>query len=76
MYEDKRKNLEPTIEKGIFMGYSETTQEYRVYLLGLEKIVLRRDVRFEEDRALRESLERDKISLPQMEVLLCPKEES
>jgi len=40
------KKLEPTTEKGIFMGYSETTQAYRMYLPGLEKKVLRPNVRF------------------------------
>lgn len=34
------------------------------------------DVRFEEDRALRESLERKQIAVPQMEELLAPKEET
>jgi hypothetical protein len=40
---EKRKNLEPTIERGIFVGYRE------------RNTVLRRDVRFEEDRAFKKS---------------------
>jgi len=46
--------LEPIAEKGIFMGYSETPQAYRVYLPRLKKTVLKRVVRFEESRALRD----------------------
>jgi len=41
------------------MGYSETTQAYKMYLPGFEKKVLWTNVRFEEARALRESLEQE-----------------
>jgi hypothetical protein len=52
---EKRTKLEPTAEKGILVGYSETSKAYRVYIPALRKTVVRRDVRFEEDRALRKS---------------------
>jgi hypothetical protein len=42
-------------ERGIFVGYSETSKAFCIYLPSLRKIVLRRDVRFEEDRAFRKS---------------------
>ena len=54
---EKRKKLEPTAEKGILVGYSETTKGYRIYILGQQKIVVRQDVRFEEDQAFRKSVE-------------------
>jgi hypothetical protein len=52
---EKRKRLEPMIERGIFVGYSETSKNFRIYLPSLRKTVLRRDVRFEEDRSFRKS---------------------
>jgi hypothetical protein len=51
----KRTKLEPTTKKGIFVGYSETSKTFRIYIPSLRKIVVRRDVRFEEDRAFRKS---------------------
>ena len=45
------------------MGYSETTKGYRIYIPGQRTLVVRRDVRFEEDRAFRKSVElRDRES--------------
>jgi transposase InsO family protein len=52
---EKRTKLEATAEKGIFVGYSETSKAYRVYIPSLRKTVVRRDVKFEEDRALRKA---------------------
>jgi len=49
---EKRTKLEPMAERGIFVGYSETSKAFRIYLPSLRKIVLRRDVRFEEDKPL------------------------
>ena len=54
---EKRTKLEPTVEKVIFVGYSETSKAYRIYIPSLRKTVVRRDVRFEEDRAFRRSLD-------------------
>jgi hypothetical protein len=34
-----------TAEKGIFVGYSETSKAYRVYIPALRKTVVRRDVK-------------------------------
>jgi len=52
---EKRKNLETTTEKGIFVGYSETSKDFRIYIPSSRKTVVRRDVRFEEDIAFRRS---------------------
>ena len=50
--------MEPTAEKGIFVGYDETAKAFRIYLPSQRKVVVRRDVKFEEEwafRKLRES---------------------
>jgi hypothetical protein len=52
---NKRTNLDSTAEKGIFVGYSETSKAYRIYVPALTKTVIRRDVRFEEEKAFRKS---------------------
>lgn len=52
---DKRETLEPTTEKGIFVGYSETSKAYRINIPSLRKVVARRHVRLEEERAFRRS---------------------
>jgi hypothetical protein len=52
---EKRTKLDPSLEKGIFVGYSETSKDYKVYILGQRKITVSRDVRFEEGRTFRRS---------------------
>jgi len=59
--EEKRTKLEPTAEKGIFVGYSETSKAYRIYIPALRKTVLRRDVRFEEEKAVVKSRGLDQV---------------
>ena len=54
---EKRTKLEPTAEKGIFVGYDETSKAFRIYLPSQRKVVVRRDVRFEEEKAFRKSIE-------------------
>jgi hypothetical protein len=49
---EKRTNLEPSSRKGLFVCYNETSKDYRVYILEQRKIVVSRDVKFEEDFAL------------------------
>ena len=41
---EKRSKLEPLGRKGIFIGYSESSKAYRVYILGFRKIETSRDV--------------------------------
>eukprot|EP00253_Pinus_taeda_P009762 PITA_09762 len=55
--EKNRTKLEPTADKGIFVGYSETLKAYRIYILAQRKVVVRWDVKFEEERAFRRSRE-------------------
>jgi hypothetical protein len=69
---DKRKKLDPMIERGIFVGYSETSKDFCIYIPSLRKIGLRKDVRFEEDGAFRKSraTERGEKSSPDIRVSL------
>ena len=53
---EKRTKLDPTAEKWIFVGYTETSKAYQIYILALRSVVVRRYVRFEE-RAFRRSWE-------------------
>ena len=54
---EKRTKLEPTAEKGIFVGYDETVKAFHIYLPSQRKVVVRRDVKFEEEQAFRKSRE-------------------
>jgi len=56
---DSRKKLEPTIELGVFVGYTKTPHNYRGYLSTLRMEVVRRDVKFDEEKVMRCSLERE-----------------
>lgn len=55
----RRTKLEPTVEKGIFMVYSETSKAYWLYILASRRVVVRCDVKFKEERAFRRSRELD-----------------
>ena len=55
--DDKRKKLDQTAEKGYLVGYSENAKAYRIYILENRKIVVRRDMKFMEERAFRRSRE-------------------
>ena len=56
---DARKKLEPTTEVGIFLGYTETPHNYRVYFPENRMIVVRQDIKFNEVKAMKLSLERE-----------------
>jgi hypothetical protein len=59
---EKRKKLDPITEKGILVGYLEVSKAYRIYIPALRRVVVRRDVRFKEDKAFKRSLElRDSV---------------
>jgi hypothetical protein len=49
--------LDPSRQKGIFVGYSETSKDYRIFIPVQQKIVVRRDVKFEENLASRSTHE-------------------
>ena len=48
---EKRTKLDPSINKGIFVGYSESSKAYRIYFPGFKNIDISRDVTFDEDSA-------------------------
>ena len=49
--------MEPSGKKGIFVGYSETSKAYRIYIPGQRYIEVSRDVTFHEEVAFRHSRE-------------------
>ena len=53
---EKRTKLEATGERGIFVGYDETSKAFRIYLPPQRKVVVR-EVKFEEEKAFRRSLD-------------------
>ena len=68
-----RKKLEPIAEVGIFLEYTDTPHNYRVYLLVHRMTMVRRDVKFDEGKAMQLSLERE-LELDAVEELLDPKD--
>jgi hypothetical protein len=54
---DKRKKLEPSGNKGIFVGYNESSKAYRIYILEQHKVEVSRDVTFNENMAFKKSIE-------------------
>jgi hypothetical protein len=57
MFPKRRMKMEPTAEKGLLVGFSETSKAYWLYIPALRKVVVWRDVKFEEERAYRRSRE-------------------
>jgi len=45
---DAQKKLDPTAELGILVGYTDTPHNYRVFLPTSQRIVVRRDLKFDE----------------------------
>ena len=52
---DKRTKLDPLGNKGIFVGYSESSKVYKVYIPGHRQIETSRDVTFNEDASFSKS---------------------
>ena len=48
---EKRAKIDPFGRKGIFVGYNDTSNEYRIYFPGFKKIDIGRDVTLDEDLA-------------------------
>ena len=71
---DARKKLEPTAEVGIFVGYTETPHNYRVYFPNSRMTVVQRDIKFNEEKAMKLLLERE-LHFHADEELLVPKDE-
>lgn len=71
---DARKNLRPIAKLVIFVGYTNTPHNYRVYLTSYKMTMVCRDVKFDEEKVMRCSLERE-LKLHGEEDILAPKEE-
>jgi len=54
---ERRTKLDPTTQQVILVGYSEASKAYQIYIPSQRRVVHRRDVRFEEGRAFKRSLE-------------------
>jgi hypothetical protein len=54
---DKRNKLEPSGKKGIFMGYSDSSKSYRIYISKQHKIEVNRDITFNENMAFNKYIE-------------------
>jgi hypothetical protein len=50
---EKRTKLKPSGKKGTFVGYSETSKAYKIYIPGQKFIEVSRDVTFHEEPAFR-----------------------
>ncbi|KAK4385501.1 hypothetical protein Sango_2674100 [Sesamum angolense] len=64
---EKRHKLEEKIEKGIFLGYSTQSKGYRIYNLKTKKLIISRDVEFDEDAMWNwdeEKVERQSVMIP------------
>lgn len=59
MTKDAQKKLELTAKLGIFSGYTDTPHNYQVYLPTNRMKTVRRDVRFDGEKVMRVSLERE-----------------
>ena len=55
---EKRKKLDPSGRKGIFVGYFEILKAYRIYFPGFKKIDINRDIKFDEDSSYKKYVKR------------------
>ena len=71
MTKDAWNKIELTIELGIFLGCIDTPHNYQVYLSTNRITVVHRNVRFDEEKSMQVSLERE-IDIHVDEELLDP----
>jgi len=50
---EKRNKFGASGKKGIFVGYSENSKGYIIYVVGQKEVEISHDVTFDEDMALR-----------------------
>jgi transposase InsO family protein len=53
---ERRTKLDPTNQQGILVGHSEVSKTYHIYIPPLRKVVVRKNVKFEEDTNFARSL--------------------
>ena len=73
MTKDAQKKLDPIAELGILVGYTDTPHNYQVYLPTIQRIMVRGDLKFDKQKAMQLSLERE-LKLQAEEELSVPKE--
>jgi hypothetical protein len=52
---EKITKLDPSVKKGIFVGYCEVSKAFRIYIPGYHHIEISRDITVDEDAALKRS---------------------
>ena len=72
--DEKRRKLDQTAEKGYMVGYSENAKAYRIYIPNNRKIVVRRDVKFMEERAFKRSQEMSSATQFEEDPLVQPQQ--
>jgi len=77
---DKRKKLEPSGKKGIFVGYSESSKAYIIYILEQHKVEVSRYVTFNEKMAFKkyieETMEEEEHEEPKEESMCLPESQN
>jgi hypothetical protein len=77
---DKRKILEPSRKKCIFVGYSESSKAYRIYILKQHKVEVSKDVTFNEKMAFKkfveETIEEEEYEEPNEESTCLPESQN
>lgn len=72
---DARKKLELTTKLGILVGYIDTPHNYWMHFPTSRRTMVRRDLKFDEEKAMRVSLERGLQVQTVEELLVCNEEE-
>ena len=70
---EKRTQLEPSGKKGTFVGFSESSKAYRIYIARSRQIEVSRDMTFEEEMVVRKGRGSDmEIDDEEMEIRPSP----
>jgi hypothetical protein len=59
---EKRTKLEPSGQKGIFVGYNETSKAYRIFIPSQRKTFVSKYVKFQDKLASRRSQESSTVT--------------
>jgi hypothetical protein len=77
---DKRKKLEPSGKKGIFVGYNESSKAYRIYIPKQHKVEVSRDITFNENmdfkKSIEETIKEEEYEEPKEESICLPKSQN
>lgn len=52
---DTCSKLDQAVKRGYFVGYNETSNKYQIFILGAKRIIVKRDVKFMEDKTYKRS---------------------